>query len=667
MIPLTSEMYGNAIDLSASGNLYGSATSVGSTMNTENVNPSSLQSKSKTNVGLPAHQHTQQTMQQQTSHMKPQPIDHPTKMNFQSPHSAHEHLLQPQQQINMLQQQEMQQQSGQPYSQFVHPQQQQKQQNHQHQQLPLKNDVLNQSRLTSNLGDHIMADLGTESHSEMLRTKGPEQFHPSELQNHYQQNTSAENLPKGAQLLSHSSGPQDFRGSLTKSSEKPQKLLYQHQNDFSRLSAGSQHASVLQGQLLMQLEEDSHAQNQSSLEQHVQEEFRQRIAGHDEAQRPHLPLEGSITGQIAASRSAAMHQASSAIGCAPRNKTREQQYYDQVKFLLFLHHARKCLAPKGKCQAAPHCEKAQELLKHVDVCTEEKCNFSRCQGSKPLINHSKACRVADCPVCVPVRRYIRTQVQRRVRDRTPSSMGLANSIDGSFKTRDSRDADPMASKVGASVVETSEDLVLLKRRKLDHPSPSLVSKSESPPISVPLLSQPHMSQDAQLQVYEMTNVSMLAKSEVTEVNKELSGSSGQGSLQNFNDIMKTESENSCMIKPEPEPITINEVAGHAKVDNSQVDGTDQAVKQEANALPADHASGTKSGKPKIKGVSLTELFTPEQIREHIKGLRQWVGQVSLLIFFTLAFTCNFFFVIIWSFLSFSSSLFFFLKKRLKFY
>lgn len=40
--------------------------------------------------------------------------------------------------------------------------------------------------------------------------------------------------------------------------------------------------------------------------------------------------------------------------------------------------------------------------------------------------------------------------------------------------------------------------------------------------------------------------------------------------------------------------------------------------------------GTKSGKPKIKGVSMTELFTPEQVREHITGLRQWVGQVSFL-------------------------------------
>lgn len=35
----------------------------------------------------------------------------------------------------------------------------------------------------------------------------------------------------------------------------------------------------------------------------------------------------------------------------------------------------------------------------------------------------------------------------------------------------------------------------------------------------------------------------------------------------------------------------------------------------------------KSGKQKIKAVSMIQSFTPEQVREHIKSLGQWVGQV----------------------------------------
>eukprot|EP01018_Ginkgo_biloba_P026631 Gb_41618 [translate_table: standard] len=52
-------------------------------------------------------------------------------------------------------------------------------------------------------------------------------------------------------------------------------------------------------------------------------------------------------------------------------------------------------------------------------------------------------------------------------------------------------------------------------------------------------------------------------------------------------------------------------------------------------------SETDSSMPKIKGVSLIDLFTLEQVEQHIADLREWGQQVSIAASFTAVSACNF--------------------------
>nr|KJB66326.1 hypothetical protein B456_010G135700 [Gossypium raimondii] len=533
--------------------LYGAVTSVGSMTNSQNLNPVNLYNRSNLH-GV-----------QLASYMKPQSMDQFEKMDLQPLESSRDNILQANQQ-QQFQQQPLQFQQ----QQLLQQQHHQKQQNQQDQNLLGNNDY--QSQLVSDIRSQVQHEPGVEQHDKVPHQQAPEQFQLPELQNQFQ-----ENYADGF------SGQQDMRSLLPQNSQEMQHMLHQYQlipesqNDY-KLSAGAHLESVVQSQWHPHSKDTVQMPGNMSHEQHVQEDFCKRISRQDEAQCNELSADGSTIGLMVVPRSSSDPSNPRGAIFNRGNGSHDRQFRNQVKWLLFLRHARQCKVPEGKCDS--YCFTVRKLLTHIDTCESSQCSCPRCHHSKLLICHHKTCANPACPVCVPVNNYVQAQKARACLN---SISVLPYMDNGSTKTYSTGDISArMTSKTAP--IDTSVDMLpSLKRMK-----------------------------DIQPRDYQHGDRRMPVKSEPMEIKTEVPMSCPKASpvINKMKDV----------------PITCTEFGGLPNQENAKIEKEANSVKKEDMIESSESAAGTKSGKPKIKGVSLTELFTPEQVREHITGLRRWVGQ-----------------------------------------
>ncbi|XP_042037669.1 histone acetyltransferase HAC1-like isoform X1 [Salvia splendens] len=605
----------SASEASGSGDLY---SSVGSMINNQSLNGVSIQSMPTTNSPMMINSQSHVHSVQQPTTTVSQPIDQSEKMNFQPQYSIRENLAQPHQH------QQLQQQSHQ--FQRQHLVQNQVQQRLTQNQLAVKNEPFTQPHLSTNTVSEAKPGHGSENRDGSMQSRGSDPFGFSDIHNQFQHN-SMEDRSRG-QMLSNQSGPQDMTSSLSQSSDQMQQFLLPPQisnseSDFGGPPGGVQPDAALHGQWYSNSQDVSHVSGRLSQDQNVQDEFQHRLVGQDVAQLNNLSSEGSVIGQSDAFRSAEPPSTSNGTRRS-NNLNRERQFKNQQRWLLFLRHARRCPAPEGKCQES-NCLTVQKLLKHMEYCNVFQCPYPRCCATRVLLNHHRRCRDVSCPVCVPVKSYVQ-QAQMKALARAEINSRQANSVNGSSKSCDAAEISGMSMpKMSPVMHETPEDIhPSIKRMKIEQVPQPVVSETGTPAALSFAVNESPIQDSQHPEQYHDPHIPM--EHESTQVKVEIPGSLGQLSSKNIE--MKGDNSDDKYVqkppKPEGDTTALKNPIGYGTLEIVKSEKEMGLPKMENPPLPSESTS--KSGKPKIKGVSLTELFTPEQVRQHIAGLRRWVGQ-----------------------------------------
>ncbi|XP_041993382.1 histone acetyltransferase HAC1-like isoform X2 [Salvia splendens] len=566
------------IGATGSGNMYIPATTVGSTISNPSLNSISMQSMHTTDSHLMTNNQSNVCSSQQAT------VD---------PHSR-DQSQKPSQQLQERKpsQNQLQQKSQMP-NQYL-----------------MRNDSFGQSHLSPSIIFEVKQEIGTEHHNEGLQSKATHSFH-SDLQNQFQSN-SVDDHPGAAKPFSHSSVPHNAP------SLHPQQFVC-NTSDCTSPCGGVQ-PDVALGSQRYSKPPDVDASGRLPIDQTIQNEKYQRLMRQDGAQLNNLSSEESVIDYSGNSRSTEPVNTSD-----PASRTysiiREKQFKNQQRWLLFLRHARRCHFLEGKCPE-PNCLTAQKLLKHIGSCNNFSCSYPRCRVTWDLVNHHRRCQDSNCPVCIPVKNFMQTHFKTFARSNLKS--GLPTVVNESSNAHD------IAGTLGRStpkmdpvMAETPEDVQPpIKRVKVEQSLQSLVPSSVCSVALASAISDGHIHNVQHSEKDHDYHIPV--KPEISDLKVAVKAPVNVAQECPNIEITKGNVDDSYIETLKGDGATLSDSVGCGAQQLIKTEKDTAQAKLENTSLPPEGSS--KSGKPKIKGVSMIELFTPEMVRQHIMGLRQWVGQ-----------------------------------------
>eukprot|EP00897_Mesotaenium_endlicherianum_P009474 jgi/Mesen1/8555/ME000489S07941 len=356
---------------------------------------------------------------------------------------------------------------------------------------------------------------------------------------------------------------------------------------------------------------------------------------------------------------------------------RALQYQKQQRWLFLLRHASRCCPPPGgSCPLnLTQCSAVRELYMHICRCRDPKCTNSRCIPSKTLMGHHQICRERTCPVCEPVRQQIRTasQQQQQHQQRAAGSAGPSAAAAHAAASAGSNTVPaPVHAPSGDAAAAAAAAAALAQGAPVNinnippangvsdkphgdgPPTKKLKLDFDGPP-SVPV-PPPHHRPSAPAAVADVRAAPGDAHKELPDAKPATAAAAAAAQAEAQHVAPPAAAEPAPALRagaspPDVKPdITKLKVAGAglgagAGAQQPPAAAAAAVVKADDQKTPLalvpvrgqggvggvasnHHPAGPKV-KSKVVGTSLTELFTPDMIKAHIRSLRLWVGQGKL--------------------------------------